>query len=90
MSDEKRLALVLSADEKIEESALGLGILKEISPVLKAGRNDQHLVARLHRSVQPTGVASEALVLPSDEKERPTLNAAHRRESIKATELPRC
>jgi hypothetical protein len=45
------LPAVLTAAEKIEESALGFGILKEIGPVLKAGRYDQRLVARIHRSV---------------------------------------
>jgi hypothetical protein len=79
--------VVLTADEKIEESALGFGILEEIGPVFKAGRHDQSLVARLHRSVRPTGAASEAHVLPSGEKKRSSLKAADGRESIKATEL---
>ncbi len=62
---------VLSADEKIDEGAFGFGILKQISPVLKAGCYDQSFVMRLHGSAQATGVTSEARVLPSGEKERP-------------------
>jgi hypothetical protein len=83
-----RIRRSLSAEEEVEESALGVRISKEIGPVLRAGRYDQSLVARLHRSVQLTGVASEGHVLPADEKKRSNAEAADRRESVKATELP--